>query len=89
MKLKYKFVVRQVGGRPVAVAVGKDNAHFNGMIKLNESGEFIFKMLNSGEVSQEEIISALIKEYEINQELAQNTVMEFSEYLKQNGLIEE
>lgn len=38
MKLKYKFVVRNVSGKPVAVAVGQDNERFNGMIKLNPSG---------------------------------------------------
>ena len=35
MKLRYKFVVRNVSGKPVAVAVGQDNEKFNGMIKLN------------------------------------------------------
>ena len=35
MKLKYKFIVREVAGQSVALAVGDDNKYFNGMIKLN------------------------------------------------------
>ena len=46
MKLKYKFIVQNVSGKPVAVAVGKDNERFNGMITLNDSGAEIFKLLN-------------------------------------------
>ena len=45
MKLKYKFVVREIDGTHVAVAVGKDNEKFNGMIKLNKSGAVIFNLL--------------------------------------------
>ena len=89
MKLKYKFVIRKVGGKPVAVAVGKDNELFNGMIKLNESGEFIFGMLNNGNVSAEDIVSALAEEYAIDLEVSRNTVTEFINYLEQNGLMEE
>ena len=41
MKLKYKFVVKEVAGKPVALAVGKDSVRFNGMINLNETGKII------------------------------------------------
>ncbi len=87
MKLKYKFVIRQVGGQAVAVAVGKDNEQFNGMIKLNQSGEFIFKLLNNDSYSLEQIISALTQEYNVDFETAKSTVTQFTEDLKQNGLI--
>ena len=57
MKLKYQFVVSKFGGKPVAVAVGRDNACFNGMIKLNDGGEVLFKLLNEGDITQEELLS--------------------------------
>jgi hypothetical protein len=54
MKLKYRFIVRNVGGKLVAVAVGTDNEKFNGMVKLNANGEMIFKMLNEELVAYRE-----------------------------------
>ncbi len=89
MKLKYKFVIRQVGNQAVAVAVGKDNAQFNGMIKLNQSGEFIFRHLSNGNPTIEEITSALVQEYNVDLETARSTATQFIDDLKQNGLITE
>ncbi len=62
MKLKYEFVINNVAGEIVAVSVGNNDGQFNGYIKLNETGAFIFKMLQK-ETTREDIINALIKEY--------------------------
>lgn len=61
MKLKYDFVVNNVAGETVAVSVG-NNGGFNGYIKLNETGAFIFNMLKK-ETTREDIITALANEY--------------------------
>ena len=89
MKLKYKFVVREIDGTYVAVAVGKDNAKFNGMIKLNTSGVFIFNLLKNREISFEEIVNELVKKYDVSEEIAQSTVKVFIEAFRKNDLIEE
>lgn len=62
MKLKYDFVINKVAGETVAVSVGDNDGRFNGYIKLNETGAFIFKTLQK-DVTREEIISGLLKEY--------------------------
>ncbi len=62
MKLKYNFVVNDVAGETVAVSVGGTADSFNGYIKLNETGAFIFKMLKN-DVTREDIIEALSREY--------------------------
>lgn len=89
MKLKYNFVVRAVGGKSVAVAVGKDNALFNGMIKLNSSAEFLFKILNERDASEEGLVLALTEKYDISEECARETVAKFVENLRNGGLLEE
>jgi len=76
MKLKYKFVTRSIDGRVVAVAVGCDNARFNGMIKLNETGEFVFGML-SCDTTEDEIVTALAEKYGITAEEAMEDVVTF------------
>ena len=62
MKLKYEFVINNVAGETVAVSVGNNDGRFNGYIKLNETGAFIFKMLTK-DTTREDIIKALVKEY--------------------------
>ena len=47
MKLKYNFVVNEVAGNMVAVAVGDDVTKFNGFIKMNRKGAEIFERLKT------------------------------------------
>ena len=62
MKLKYQFVINQVAGDTVAVSVGNNDGRFNGYIKLNETGAFIFKKLKN-DTTRDDIINALLAEY--------------------------
>ena len=89
MKLRYKFVVQNVSGKPVAVAVGQDNEKFNGMIKLNESGELVFGLLSSGDYTEEEILSRFAAQYGVTVEAVKPSVLAFIDQLRQNGLLTE
>ncbi len=62
MKLKYNFVVNEVAGETVAVSVGNTEGSFNGYIKLNETGAFIFNALKK-DTTREEIIEKMSAEY--------------------------
>ncbi len=62
MKLKYNFVVNDVAGETVAVSVGNVAGAFNGYIKLNKTGAFIFDMLKD-DTTREEMIKKLLEEY--------------------------
>ena len=88
MKLKYKFIVRNVAGQSVALAVGEDNAKFNGMIKLNAVGEFIFKLLEN-DITEEEIVKKITDEYDVSAEEAEVSLKKYIETLRNNELIEE
>lgn len=88
MKLKYDFVINEVAGKKVAVAVGDSLEKFNGFIKMNENSAFVLQMLKS-EVTEEEIVLALVKEFSVedNQELRENLrdlLLDF----KKRGMIE-
>lgn len=88
MRLKYKFVTRNVAGQCVALAVGEDNAKFNGMIKLNEVGEFIFKLLEI-DISFDEIVSKVLEEYDVSQDDAKEAVENYIKVLNENNLLEQ
>ena len=67
MQIKYTFEMMQLGDETVAVPVGKDAASFHGVVKLNDTAAFIFNHLKE-QISEEEILDALEKEYEATRE---------------------
>ena len=89
MKLKYNFVVRKINDRAVAVAVGEDSVNFNGMVKLNNTGEFVFNILNSGDASMEEIVSKVVEKFDVDDKTATKAVENYVKNLREYGLIEE
>ena len=88
MKLKYNFVVRNVAGQTVALAIEQDKCEFNGMIKLNSVGEFIFKLLQN-EISEEALINEITNQYDVNFDDAKNSLAPYLETLRKNNLITE
>lgn len=88
MKLKYNFVMNKVADMVVAVAVGEDVQKFDGFIKMNDTGAYIFNMLKN-DVTEDEITAAMEKEYEgVTSEELRKTVREFIGRLKESDVIE-
>ncbi len=86
MKLKYNFVMRDIDNQPVAVAVGKDNAKFNGMIRMNQSGAYIFQLLKE-DMTIEQIVEAVVSKYDVSMDIATNVVNDFINILRKDKLI--
>ena len=85
MKIKPQFKLRKVGGMNIVVSTaGMD---FQGIITVNETAEFIWRMLEKG-AEQSEIISALAKECNENEETVSADVEEFLTKLKGAGIVE-
>lgn len=89
MKLKYRFVIRQVSGQCVAVAVGQDHGKFNGMVKLNGTGAFLMGLLNEKELSYGELLEAMLERYDVTEERAAENLDSFLRTLRQGGLLQE
>ena len=87
MKIKKGFVLRAVGGENVVVPVGEMSKNFHGMIKLNETGAFLWRFF-SEEHTIEEAIDALCNEYEADRELVTRDVNHFVEILTRNSFCE-
>ncbi len=87
MQLKYNFIINEVAGTLVAVAVGDNAAEFNGFVKLNDTAAFLFDLLNE-ETAVEKIVSAMKQEYDGADEAEIRGVVEgFLAELKENGLL--
>ena len=88
MKRKNGFIVREIAGRTVALAVGERSKEFHGMITLNQSGLFIWDLLDS-DITEEEIVTELMKVYDVDQDRAQADVHALLETLKNVGIVTE
>ena len=87
MKIKKGFIVRKIGGQNVAVAIGEMSKTFNGMIRLNETGKFLWDALSKG-AEEDELVSKILEEYEIDEATARADVKAFVEKLKGVGALE-
>lgn len=87
MKIKEGFLLRNVAGNNVVVPVGQATLDFNGMMSLNDTGAFIFGKMIEG-ISREELIKAIMDEYEIDEHLAATDVDNFIKKVEGEGLFE-
>ena len=85
MKIKDGYRLRKVGNNSIVVAVGGIN--FTGLITVNETGTFIWKMLENG-AEPEEVVTALAAECNVSADDIRNEVLEFIEKLKGADLVE-
>ena len=85
MKIKDGYRLRKVGNNSIVVAVGGIN--FTGLITINETGTFIWKMLEK-ESDIPEIVEALAKECDVKPEDIQGEVTAFIDKLKGADLVE-
>lgn len=85
MKIKEGYRIRKVGSKSVVVAPGGIN--FTGLITVNETGTFIWGMLEKG-TRTDEIVSALAKECNTRPETIKGDIEEFIEALKGADILE-
>jgi len=78
MKIKEGFIIKKLGIGYIVVTVGDASKDFNGVIRLNETGAFLWQSIQDGADSREKLIQAMIDRYEdLNQETAEKDLDEF------------
>ena len=87
MKVKEDFVLRKVADSYVVVPVNKMTLNFNGIITLNETGAFLFERMQKG-TDREQLIDALLSEYEVAPERAAADVDIFIQKVKDSDVLE-
>lgn len=86
MKVKEGYMLREVAGNSVVVAVGKATLDFNGLITLNSTGTFLWKLLEQ-ETSEEALVIAILDDYEIDESTARIDIASFIDKLKGADLL--
>lgn len=88
MKLKYNFMVNEIGDDFVAVPVGECVIDYNGIIKLNETAAFIVDKLNN-DISLDDLVLAVTEKFACGKDCALENVECIVSGLKDAGLIVE
>lgn len=88
MKIKKGFVLEKVGDSYLACATGKLAREFSGLVKLNETGAFIWNIFAESDASIDEAANKVIAEFDISKEVALADISAFVENLNKNGIIE-
>ena len=86
MKIKDGFMLRKVGGQNIVVALGEGSRSFNGMIRLNDTGVFLWEKLKD-DVTEEQLLAALTAEYSVDPAQAKADIAEFLSTLKKAALL--
>ena len=85
MKLKEGFVLREVADSIVVIPCG-DDLDLNMMITLNGTGKFLWERLTEG-AQEEELVQALLAEYDVSEEMAKQAVEDFVAKLKEHDFL--
>lgn len=85
MKLKPGFILRQVAGENVVIPAGSD-LNLNLMITLNDTGAFLWKLLEQ-DTDEEAMTAALLAEYDVDEHSARAHVAAFVNKLKEQDFL--
>ena len=88
MKIKSGFVLEKVGGAYLAVAVGSRTKDFNGLVRMNGTGAFLWGLLAERDMTKEELLSKVLSEYEVGEAQAMADIEAFENKLRENGILE-
>ena len=87
MQVSKDLILREVAGEYILIPVGKAALKIHGMINLSESAVFLWKKLQE-DCTEEELVQALLKEYDIDRETAAADVRELIEQMQKIGVME-
>lgn len=88
MKLINGMITDQASGEFVAVATGEASRVFNGLIKHNQTANFLLEQLMA-ETSEEQLVHALLNKYDVPEKTARKDIHDFLEKLRNSGLLDE
>ncbi|MBQ3504494.1 MAG: PqqD family protein [Oscillospiraceae bacterium] len=85
MKLKDGFILRTVAGQTVVLPTG-DELDLNMMITLNDTGKFLWELLQT-ETDEAALTAELLKEYDVDEATAAKAVAGFVEKLREHDFL--
>ena len=88
MKIKSGFVIEQVGDGYLAVAVGDRADEFSGLVRMNSTGAFLWKLIEEKDMTKEELLAAVVAEYDVSEDIVRLDIDRFEKQLADGGILE-
>ena len=77
LKIKKGFILRKMGENYIAVTVGATSKEINGMIRLNETGKFLWEQMEDG-IEREDLIQKMMQQFNgLDEKTAETDLDEF------------
>ena len=86
MRISDQYMLRQVADEYLVIPVGEAALKVKGLIALSESGSLLYRRLQSG-CTEEELVSALLAEYDIDAQTARADTRGFLEQMRRMGIL--
>ena len=87
MRISKDFTIQKVGVSYVAVPVGETSKTYHGMIRLNETGAFLWKKLCEADQTEDALVAALLEEYDVDEATARADVQKLIEALQKGKVL--
>ena len=87
MKIKENYVMREVAGQSIVIAIGEESERFKGMINLNRTGRDVWKYLETG-MDLVGIAKKIAEKYEVDENIAEHDVEKMLDKLYRAGVLE-
>ena len=87
MKIKDNFILKKIAGSYLVIPVRTAAVDFSGVIKLSETGAFLWELLKD-ERTADELTAKLLEEYEVDEATAAADVERFIEKLRGADFLE-
>ncbi len=81
MIIKKELIKRQIADETILVPVGKTVYDSHGLFVMNELGSFLWDLL-PGAAGEDDLVAAVLKEYEVAEEVARQDIREFLDKLR-------
>ena len=80
MRIKEGYIIRKLGIGYIVVTVGDASDDFNGLIRLNEPGAFLWQSIMDGMDTKQKLVDAMVRRYDgIDEKTAEKDLDEFLE----------
>ena len=86
MKINENFLLRDVAGQKVVLPVGEAADKFNGMIRLNDTGIYLWTLLEQ-DTTMDALVASMLKDYEVDEETARTDIGIFIDTLRRAGIL--
>ena len=86
--IKKGFLLREVSGTCFVVPIASREIDFQKLSTLNKTATFLWRQCESG-ADKEELVSALLAQYEVDEEVARRDVDAFIDKARESGFLED